>query len=258
MIPRKGYRMNCNQTLDKLQKGTLDACLCSLYGEHALPAQRARYAEAIRAFADRFGGEREITLFSVPGRSELSGNHTDHNAGRALAAAVDLDVIAVASPASSRTVTLLSAGYGEAVLVRNRHQSGLLVTRSDGLRDAADLLYTMGCTRLDYLLVGKGDPTDAGGLAHLLRQVKVGQVLVADSAVWTAGASGDVTTLSYADRLSVGEVAWTYHGDDWQLDTPDTHLTVGGNNAATTTVPSNGTPIQYLAPAKDWRQLLWL
>ena len=105
--------MNCNQTLDKLQKGTLDACLCSLYGEHALPAQRARYAEAIRAFADRFGGEREITLFSVPGRSELSGNHTDHNAGRALAAAVDLDVIAVASPASSRTVTLLSAGYGE-------------------------------------------------------------------------------------------------------------------------------------------------
>ena len=108
--------MNCNQALDKLRKGTLDACLSSLYGTDALPAQRARYADAIRAFADRFGEEREITLFSVSGRSELSGNHTDHNAGLALAAAVDMDVIAVASPAKIRTVTLLSAGYGEDVV----------------------------------------------------------------------------------------------------------------------------------------------
>ena len=108
--------MNCNQTLDKLQKGTLDACLCSLYGAEALPAQRARYADAIRAFAARFGDAREITLFSVSGRSELSGNHTDHNAGLALAAAVDMDVIAVASPTKTRTVTLLSAGYGEDVV----------------------------------------------------------------------------------------------------------------------------------------------
>jgi galactokinase len=105
--------MNCNQALKKLQKGTLDACLCALYGKEALSAQHARYAQAIRAFAARFGEEREITLFSVSGRSELSGNHTDHNAGIALAAAVDLDVIAVASPTKTRTVTLLSDGYGE-------------------------------------------------------------------------------------------------------------------------------------------------
>ncbi len=105
--------MNCQQILDKLQKGTLDACLCALYGKEALPLQHARYADAIRAFAARFGAEREITLFSVSGRSELSGNHTDHNAGMALAAAVDLDVIAVASPTETRTVTLLSAGYDE-------------------------------------------------------------------------------------------------------------------------------------------------
>ncbi len=108
--------MNCRQALDKLQKGTLDACLCALYGKEALPAQRSRYANAVRAFADRFGEAREITLFSTPGRSELSGNHTDHNAGMALAAAVDLDVIAVASPTKTRTVTLLSAGYGEDVV----------------------------------------------------------------------------------------------------------------------------------------------
>ena len=105
--------MNCRQALEQFSKGTLDACLCALYGENALAAQRARYADAIRAFAARFTEEREITLFSVPGRSELSGNHTDHNAGLALAAAVDLDVIAVVSPTKTHTVTLFSAGYGE-------------------------------------------------------------------------------------------------------------------------------------------------
>ena len=105
--------MNCRQALKKLQEGALNARLCSLYGEHASEAQRKRYADAICAYAARFGEEREITLFSVSGRSELSGNHTDHNAGLALAAAIDLDVIAVASPTKTRTVTLLSEGYGE-------------------------------------------------------------------------------------------------------------------------------------------------
>ncbi len=138
--------MNCQQALDQLQKGTLDACLCALYGKDALPLQRARYTDAIRTFADRFGGEREITLFSVPGRSELSGNHTDHNAGIALAAAVDLDVIAVASPAKARTVTLLSAGYGEDLVEldafsaprpdRYAHSDALIAGIAQGLTDA--------------------------------------------------------------------------------------------------------------------------
>ena len=137
--------MNCQQALDKLQKGTLDACLCTLYGAEALPAQRARYADALRAFADRFGTEKEITLFSVSGRSELSGNHTDHNAGVALAAAVDLDVIAVASPTKARTVTLLSAGYDEDVVDldaffsprpdRYAHSDALIAGIARGLAD---------------------------------------------------------------------------------------------------------------------------
>ena len=138
--------MNCQQTLDKLQKGTLDACLCALYGEEALPAQRIRYADAVRVFADRFGAAREITLFSVPGRSELSGNHTDHNHGMALAAAVDPDIIAVASPVQAHIVTLLSDGYGEDAVDldaffaprtdRYAHSDALIAGIACGLTDA--------------------------------------------------------------------------------------------------------------------------
>ena len=103
--------MNCQQTLENLHRGTLDACLCALYGKEALDDQRLRYQKALTAFAELYGKEREITIFSVPGRSELSGNHTDHNRGLAIAAAVSADVIAVASARTDSIVTLHSEGF---------------------------------------------------------------------------------------------------------------------------------------------------
>ena len=90
--------MNPMQLTGQLATGALDARLCALYGAEKLAAQKKRYTTAIAAFAARFGTEREIALFSVPGRSELSGNHTDHNRGCVIAAAVDLDIIAVVPP----------------------------------------------------------------------------------------------------------------------------------------------------------------
>ena len=104
--------MNCQQTLKKLQDGTLDACLSALYGSEALAAQRKRYADTVCAFAEKFGGEREILLCSVPGRTELSGNHTDHNRGRALAAAVDADILAVAAGRADKKVCVTSQKFG--------------------------------------------------------------------------------------------------------------------------------------------------
>ena len=44
-------------------------------------AQRARFIAAIDAFCDRYGADRDIAIFSVSGRSEIMGNHTDHNRG---------------------------------------------------------------------------------------------------------------------------------------------------------------------------------
>lgn len=74
--------------------------------------QYERYTETISDFIEIYGDEdREISLFSAPGRSEVCGNHTDHNHGCVLAAGISLDAIAVASKNGSNTVNIKSAGY---------------------------------------------------------------------------------------------------------------------------------------------------
>ena len=103
--------MNAIQIIQTIREGALDARLCALYGADALQAQRQRYTAALESFAARFGGDRDVTLFSVPGRSELSGNHTDHNRGCVIAAAVDFDIIAVAAKRADSTVCVHSEGF---------------------------------------------------------------------------------------------------------------------------------------------------
>ena len=90
--------------------GEYDALLAGFYGEAALGCQRARYAEALDEFGKLYG-EREVSVFSAPGRSEISGNHTDHNNGKVIAAAVDLDVIAVVAENGEGRVSVKSKGF---------------------------------------------------------------------------------------------------------------------------------------------------
>ncbi len=96
--------------------GTFDQRLTYIYGESALAAQKARYAEAIDEFAKIYGTDRDAALYSVAGRSELSGNHTDHNFGCVIAASIDLDIIAVAAPSEGSVIRVKSAGFKEDVV----------------------------------------------------------------------------------------------------------------------------------------------
>ena len=61
-------------------------------------------------------GERDVFLYSVGGRSEISGNHTDHNYGRVIAASINLDIIAIASPRDDGVVKIKSEGFPEDVV----------------------------------------------------------------------------------------------------------------------------------------------
>lgn len=72
--------------------------------------QSARYAELADAFRAHFGREPELFV-SAPGRTEVVGNHTDHNRGRVLAGAVNLDTVAAVAPRTDAQVVLYSAGY---------------------------------------------------------------------------------------------------------------------------------------------------
>ena len=97
--------------IQRIREGAYDALFARLYGESRVEAQRDRYCEAAAAFTDTFGEAEELVLFSAPGRTEIGGNHTDHNHGRVLAASVNLDVIAVAAPRADGRVRVKSKGY---------------------------------------------------------------------------------------------------------------------------------------------------
>ena len=82
-----------------------------LYGNDA-PRQEERYEAIRRGFAAQYGYEAgEGTFFSAPGRTEIGGNHTDHNHGRVLAGAVDLDIVGLAQKTGNDTIRLKSAEY---------------------------------------------------------------------------------------------------------------------------------------------------
>ncbi len=86
--------------------------LKALYGkdEKIIELQKARYNELLDTFEKTYK-HAECEFFSSPGRTEIGGNHTDHNFGRVLAGAVNLDNVAVAQPNGTNTVRILSSGY---------------------------------------------------------------------------------------------------------------------------------------------------
>lgn len=99
----------------ELQSGALDAQLSALCGAgaSAISEKRSRLLALIAVFASAFGAGRTAGLYSSPGRTEMGGNHTDHQHGRVLAGAVDLDMLACAGPNGTSVAHILSAGYPE-------------------------------------------------------------------------------------------------------------------------------------------------
>ncbi len=79
-------------------------------------AEADRMIKAIDAFTELYGEGRDLYILSVPGRSEISGNHTDHNNGCVLAGAIDRDIIAVAAKRDDNVIRLKSEGYPEDVV----------------------------------------------------------------------------------------------------------------------------------------------
>ena len=98
-----------------LAQGNLDETLTRLYGQNALESARSRCAQLLEEFSQAFGTEA-TALFSAPGRTEVGGNHTDHQHGRVLAAAVDLDILAAAAPNDTGVIRVQSQGYAPIVV----------------------------------------------------------------------------------------------------------------------------------------------
>lgn len=104
--------MNTTTEMVKMiQSEKLDEKFLDIYADSLnVSYQRKRYIDAITAYEREFGAD-EISIYSAPGRSEISGNHTDHQKGEVLVAAVNLDAIAVVHKTDDDMVKVVSEGY---------------------------------------------------------------------------------------------------------------------------------------------------
>ena len=99
-----------------LSAGSYDMMLKSLYCRPAemLGPYRDRIVKVLDGFMREFDAspDTEVSVFSAPGRTEIGGNHTDHQRGKVLTGSVDLDALACAAPNGSSLVRIYSEGYG--------------------------------------------------------------------------------------------------------------------------------------------------
>lgn len=101
--------MNTKELKSNILDGKYDKSFDSLYSDREIA--RIRYAKAVDEFVKLYGERENMRIFSAPGRTEVGGNHTDHQHGRVLTGSVDLDVIAIVSPNSEGMVRIKSEGY---------------------------------------------------------------------------------------------------------------------------------------------------
>ena len=106
----------CEALVRQVREGRYDRALAGLYAldgkEESLARARERAARVAEAFCGQLGGgENRAALFSGPGRTEIGGNHTDHQHGRVLCGSVDLDMLACAAPNGTDLVRIQSEGY---------------------------------------------------------------------------------------------------------------------------------------------------
>ena len=101
--------MNSRELKEKIKNS--EKLFKDIYGENCSEEQISRYLSAVDRFTEIFGERDNLQIYSAPGRTEICGNHTDHNLGKVVAGSVNLDVIAVVSPNNSDIIKIQSEGY---------------------------------------------------------------------------------------------------------------------------------------------------
>ena len=104
--------MSKELAIKKIESDQYDAVMKKIYfTDEAVAAQKERYKSIVELFCSLYNSDREIRFFSAPGRTEVCGNHTDHNRGKVMAAAINLDAVAAAAKNDENIVRVKSAEY---------------------------------------------------------------------------------------------------------------------------------------------------
>jgi galactokinase len=88
-----------------------EALFETLYGKEGVEEARRRYGALLEGMTAMEGGDGDVRFFTAAGRTELGGNHTDHNRGKVLAASIQLDQAALAVPRDDGVVFFRSTGF---------------------------------------------------------------------------------------------------------------------------------------------------
>ncbi len=188
--------MNTTQLKSAILEGKFDERFAYIYGEGAVETQKARYVAAVDGFAALYGTDRDAALYSVAGRSELSGNHTDHNHGCVIAASIDLDIIAVAAPNDENIIRVKSEGFKEDVVDINAfteplatpegHSNELIAGMAAGFRKDGYRVGGFDAYTTSNVLKGSGISSSAAFedmigniLSHIYNDGKVDNVEIA-------------------------------------------------------------------------------
>ena len=103
---------NTQMLRNAVRAGEYDSRFKKVYvTDEEIKAQYDRYCSLADDFDSVFSPDRDVRMFSAPGRTEVGGNHTDHNHGKVLAAGINLDAIAIASKNDENIVRVKSRGY---------------------------------------------------------------------------------------------------------------------------------------------------
>lgn len=104
--------MKPQEFISAVQAGEMDEKLRTVYVlDSEVEKQKTRYIELLEEFIKLFGKDREVMITSAPGRTEVCGNHTDHNNGKVLAASINLDAVAVCAKSGDDRIRVKSAGH---------------------------------------------------------------------------------------------------------------------------------------------------
>ena len=171
------------QLRQQILNGQWDEVLSALYGTApaVLARQRQRYAEALARFELYYGPGRQVHIYSAPGRAELGGNHTDHQHGYGLAAAVMLDLVAVASPSDDGFIRVKSRGFNKLDVIdlsepepqqgESTHSASLIRGIAEGFRAQGKVVGGFDAYTTSDVLRGSGLSSSAAfemGMAVIL------------------------------------------------------------------------------------------
>lgn len=246
----------------QIADGVYDARLRALYAadDAALESQKARYLKAIAEFEKLYPEVTDAAIFSAPGRTEVGGNHTDHQHGRVLAAAVNLDVIAVAAKTEGTVVKIKSEGFKGDIVdvsiltpqeVESTHSPALVRGVAKGMVDAGYKIGGLVAYTTSSVLKGSGLSSSAafevlvGTLFnHLYNDGRVDAVKIAQIGQYaenvffgkpsglmdqTASSVGGFITIDFADTAHpvVEKVDFDFAQSGYRLCIVNT----GGNHA---------------------------